>query len=132
MRKSGLSSASISRPALHSILLPARRREQLQRCVGLIAKRRRIISIVYGRLWRLNWKLRARRYSTVKSRLMKVALEATARAVEDRGAGETPLFGLLKRGGKVYTKIIPDASSATLFPIMAHKTVPGSIVYSDG
>jgi transposase len=47
-------------------------------------------------------------------------------------AGKTPLFGLLKRGGKVYTKIIPDASSATLFPIMAHKTVPGSIVYSDG
>ena len=39
---------------------------------------------------------------------------------------------LLKRGGSIYTKIIPDASSATLFPIMAHKTVPGSIVYSDG
>ena len=48
------------------------------------------------------------------------------------GAGKTPVFSLLKRGGKVYTKIIPDASSATLFPVMAHKTVPGSIVYSDG
>ena len=47
----------LSRPALPSILLPARRREQLRRCVELIAKRRRIISIVYGRLWRLNWKL---------------------------------------------------------------------------
>ena len=80
----------------------------------------------------MNWKLRARRYSTVKSRLTKVALEAAARAVEDRGAGETPVFSLLRRGGKVYTKIIPDASSATLFPIMAHKIVPGSIVYSDG
>ena len=83
-------------------------------------------------MWHLNWKPRARRYSTVKSRLTRVTLAATARAVEDRGAGETPLFGLLKRGGKVYTKIIPDASSATLFPIMAHKTLPGSIVYSDG
>ena len=37
-----------------------------------------------------------------------------------------------KRGGKVYTKIISDASSATLFPIMSHKTVPDSIDYSDG
>lgn len=47
-------------------------------------------------------------------------------------AGKIPVFGLLKRGGKVYTKIIPDASSATLFPIMARKIVPDSIVYSDG
>ena len=36
-----------------------------------------------------------------------------------RGAGgKIPVFGLLKRGGKVYTKIIPNASSATLMPIM--------------
>ncbi|MDQ6952790.1 MAG: transposase, partial [Mariprofundaceae bacterium] len=26
-------------------------------------------------------------------------------------AGKVPVFGLLKRGGKVYTKIIPDAKS---------------------
>ena len=32
-----------------------------------------------------------------------------------RGAGERiPVFGLLKRGGRVYTKIIPDASRASL------------------
>ena len=49
-----------------------------------------------------------------------------------RAAGKTPVFSLFKRGGKVCTKIISDGSSATLFPIMAHKTVPGSIVYSDG
>jgi transposase len=49
-----------------------------------------------------------------------------------RGAsGKVPVFGLLKRGGKVYTKIIPDASSATLIPIIEHKIVPDSIVYSD-
>jgi transposase len=47
-------------------------------------------------------------------------------------AGKTPVFGLLKRGGKVYTKIIPDASSATLLPIMVGKIVPDSIVYTDG
>jgi len=47
-------------------------------------------------------------------------------------AGKVPVFGLLKRGGKVYTKIIPDASSATLMPIIKRKVVPDSIVYSDG
>jgi len=46
-------------------------------------------------------------------------------------AGKTPVFGLLKRGGKVYTKIIPDAKSATLIPIIERKVVPDSIVYSD-
>ena len=46
-------------------------------------------------------------------------------------AGKIPVFGLLKRGGKVYTKIISDASSATLIPIIERKVVPDSIVYSD-
>jgi len=34
-------------------------------------------------------------------------------------------------GGRVYTKIIPDASSATLIPIIERKVIPDSIVYSD-
>ena len=42
-------------------------------------------------------------------------------------AGKIPVFGLLKRGGKVYTKIIPDASGATLIPIIERKVVPDSI-----
>ena len=46
-------------------------------------------------------------------------------------AGKVPVFGLLKRGGKVYTKIIPDAKSETLMPIMQRKIVPDSIVYTD-
>jgi len=46
-------------------------------------------------------------------------------------AGKTPVFDLLKRGGKVYTKIIPDASSTTLYPIIERKVIPDSIVYSD-
>jgi transposase len=46
-------------------------------------------------------------------------------------AGKIPVFGLLKRGGKVYAKIIPDASGATLIPIIKRKVVPDSVVYSD-
>jgi transposase len=47
-------------------------------------------------------------------------------------AGKVPVFGLLKRGGRVYTKIIPDARSDTLMPIIVRKVVPDSIVYTDG
>jgi transposase len=49
-----------------------------------------------------------------------------------RGAGgKIPVFGILKRKGKVYTKVIPDASSATLIPIIEQKIRPDSIVYTD-
>ena len=49
-----------------------------------------------------------------------------------RGAGgKIPVFGLLKRGGKVYAKIIPDAKGKTLQAIIEDKVVPDSIVYSD-
>ena len=44
-------------------------------------------------------------------------------------AGKIPVFGLLKCEGRVYT--IPDASSATLLPIIERKVVPDSIIYSD-
>jgi transposase len=46
-------------------------------------------------------------------------------------AGKIPVFGLLKRDGRVYTKIIPDAYGETLMPIMTSKIVPDSIVYFD-
>ena len=46
-------------------------------------------------------------------------------------AGKVPVFGLLKRGGKVYTKIIPNAKSSTLVPIIQSRVKPDSIVYSD-
>ncbi len=49
-----------------------------------------------------------------------------------RGAGgKVPVFGLLKRNGYVHAKIIPNAASATLFPIIREKIKPHSIVYTD-
>ena len=49
-----------------------------------------------------------------------------------RGAGgEVAVFGLLKRGGKVYTAIIPDAKTVTLQPIIEEVVEPDSIVYTD-
>jgi transposase len=46
-------------------------------------------------------------------------------------AGKVPVFGLLKRKGKVYTTIINDAKSSTLMPIIKEKILPDSIVYTD-
>ena len=49
-----------------------------------------------------------------------------------RGAlGKVPVFGLLKRGGKVYVVPIPDAKAMTLMPIIRKKIQPDSIVYTD-
>lgn len=49
-----------------------------------------------------------------------------------RGAGgKVAVFGLLKRGGKVYTAIIPNAKTDTLLPIIKEKVEPDSIVYTD-
>ena len=46
-------------------------------------------------------------------------------------AGKVPVFGLLKRGGKVYAVVIADAKATTLLPILKERIVPDSIVYSD-
>ena len=49
-----------------------------------------------------------------------------------RGAsGKVPVFGLLKRGGKVYTQVISDTKSETLMPIIVKKIKPDSVVYTD-
>jgi len=46
-------------------------------------------------------------------------------------AGKVPVFGLLKRGGQVYAKIITDTKGPTLKKINEQRVVPDGIVYSD-
>lgn len=46
-------------------------------------------------------------------------------------AGKVPVFGLLKRNGKVYTAMIPDTRSDTLTSIIRRRIEPDSIVYTD-
>ncbi len=49
-----------------------------------------------------------------------------------RGAGsKTIVFGILQRGGKVYTEIVPDCAKATLQAIIRGKVNPESIIHSD-
>jgi len=46
-------------------------------------------------------------------------------------AGKVIVFGILKRGDRVYTKVIDDTKANTLMPIILKKIAPDSIVYTD-
>jgi transposase len=64
---------------------------------------------------------------------MKAILVVYAKenVAEEPPAGKVAVFGLLKRGGKVYTAIIPNAKTETLLPIIEENVQPDSIVYTD-
>jgi transposase len=46
-------------------------------------------------------------------------------------AGKVPVFGFLKRDGKVYAQMIANCRRDTLVPIVRRKVKPESVVYSD-
>ena len=55
------------------------------------------------------------------------------RGKRGRGAaGKTPVFGLLKRGGKVYVTVIKHPSKSELMPIIQGKILTGSTIHTDG
>ena len=47
-------------------------------------------------------------------------------------AGKTVVFGILKRGGRVYTAVPPNLKRATLLPIIRQRVEPDSLVITDG
>jgi transposase len=46
-------------------------------------------------------------------------------------AGKVVVFGLLKRGGKVYAQTVRNTKSKTLMKVVRKKVAPDSIVYTD-
>lgn len=55
------------------------------------------------------------------------------RGKRGRGAGrKTIVFGILKRNGKVYTRIVPSVEGAFLLKIIKQKVRSGSTIHSDG
>ena len=46
-------------------------------------------------------------------------------------AGKVPVFGLLKRGGRVHAVMIPHAKSSVLMGIIRQRIQPDSIIYTD-
>jgi transposase-like protein len=65
---------------------------------------------------------------------MRVFLAARrVKGKRGRGAlGKTIVFGLYKRQGKVYTKIVPDCSKDTLQAIIRGRVALDSVIHSDG
>jgi len=65
---------------------------------------------------------------------MKVTLaRAGCEANGGRGAaGKTPVFGLLKSSGRVYTEIVPNCKKATLQAIIRGRVAPQAVIHSDG
>ncbi|MBS9768491.1 MAG: IS1595 family transposase [Flavobacteriaceae bacterium] len=55
------------------------------------------------------------------------------RGLRGRGAkGKIPVFGMLKRGDKVYTQIVKNCSIKELLPIIKGKADTNAVIYSDG
>lgn len=55
------------------------------------------------------------------------------RGKRGRGArGKVPVFGLLKRNGKVYTVIVKNCERRQLMPIIKGKILEDSTIYTDG
>jgi len=55
------------------------------------------------------------------------------RGKRGRGAGQKVLvLGILKRGGKVYTKIIPRATRQNILPIIKGKVLEETTIHTDG
>lgn len=55
------------------------------------------------------------------------------RGKRGRGAaGKTPVFGLLKRDGKVFVSIVKNCSKEELMPIIQGKILEGSTIHTDG
>lgn len=55
------------------------------------------------------------------------------RGLRGRGAkGKTAVFGMLKRGEKVYTQIVKRVSAQELLPIIKGKVDNGAVIYRDG
>lgn len=46
-------------------------------------------------------------------------------------AGKIAVFGILKRGGKVFTIVVDNTKANTLMPIINKKIAPDSVVYTD-
>jgi len=55
------------------------------------------------------------------------------RGKRGRGSkGKVPVFGILKRNGKVYTEIVKNCEKKALMPIIKGKVLEESTIYSDG
>ncbi len=108
-------------------------------------------ALTASRLTLVNRKTSQRIYECLRKRVVDIAREEAkpftgeveideryfgprrVRGRRGRGAGnKTPVIGLLKRGGKVFTSVVVNYSRATLEPIIKGQVLSKATVYTDG
>jgi len=67
------------------------------------------------------------KFNVLRAGLVSAAFFASAAGA----AGKVPVFRILKRRGKVYTRIVDDVSCRKLRRIIRTKVAPESDIYSD-
>ena len=91
---------------------------------------------LFYRPWRKiiahHWELEAHELFDGAVELDESYFGAAHKGKRGRGAtGKVAVFGILKRGAKVYTKVVINTKSETLMPLIARKIAPDSVVYTD-
>jgi transposase len=108
-------------------------------------------ALTVGALVGLSVKSTQRLYNRLRLRILELAVEEAqpfageieidesyfgarrVRGKRGRGAGgKTPVIGLLKRGGKVFTEIVENCSKQALLPIIKGQVLSAATVYTDG
>jgi transposase len=110
-----------------------------------------ISALAASKLAVVNRKTSQRIYELLRRRVLELAMEEArpftgeveidesyfgprrVRGGRGRGAGaKTPVIGLLKRGGKVFTGVVKNCSRAELEPIIKGQVLSRTTVYTDG
>jgi transposase len=109
-----------------------------------------VAALTASKLTGVNRKTSQRIYECLRGRVVKRAMEEArpftgeveidesyfgprrVRGRRGRGAGgKTPVIGLLKRGGKVFTSVVKNCSRAELEPIIKGAVLSQTTVYTD-
>ena len=108
-------------------------------------------ALTASHLCMVNRKTSQRVYALLRKRVVALAMEEAkpftgeveidesyfgprrVRGRRGRGAsGKTPVIGLLKRGGKVFTSVVANCSRAELEPVIKGQVLSRATVYTDG
>ena len=110
-----------------------------------------VAALTASKLVGVNRKTSQRIYGLLRRRVVEMAMEEArpftgeveidesyfgprrVRGRRGRGAGgKTPVIGLLKRGGRVFTGVVKNCSKAELEPIIKGQVLSKATVYTDG
>jgi transposase len=106
-----------------------------RRASELLGLNRNTVNLYYKKLREIityNLEVQTKVYFSGEIELDESYFGGVRKGKRGRGAaGKVIVFGILKRGGKVFTKVVDNTKTKTLMPIIQEKVMPDSIVYTD-